>query len=155
VSGFGIDAAALAGRIGDGYWGHGEDPEPAEAYERAGGTGPRYAQIHCCWSADASSARELVADIWPNAAIPGQLAQDLPTWTHFQQAAALVGPETVGEKVPCGPDIVEDLVDRVRRAADAGFDHLYFHQIGPDQAGFLRFWERELRPALTAVAVGV
>ena len=27
-------------------------------------------------------------------------------------------------------------------------DYVYFHQIGPDQEGFLRFWEHELRPAL-------
>ena len=25
---------------------------------------------------------------------------------------------------------------------------MYFHQIGPDQDGFFRFWERELGPAL-------
>ena len=31
---------------------------------------------------------------------------------------------------------------------DAGYDHVYIHQVGPDQAGFLRFAERELLPAL-------
>jgi hypothetical protein len=31
---------------------------------------------------------------------------------------------------------------------DAGYDHVYLHQIGPDQEGFLRFAERELMPAL-------
>ena len=29
---------------------------------------------------------------------------------------------------------------------DAGHDHVYLHQIGPDQDGFLRFAERELLP---------
>ena len=28
--------------------------------------------------------------------------------------------------------------------------HRHFHQIGPDQDGFFRFWERELRPVLEA-----
>ena len=27
---------------------------------------------------------------WPNAAVPGQLSQDLPTWTHFEQATEIV-----------------------------------------------------------------
>ena len=31
---------------------------------------------------------------------------------------------------------------------EAGFTHLYFHQVGPDQDGFFRFWEQELRPRL-------
>jgi coenzyme F420-dependent glucose-6-phosphate dehydrogenase len=28
--------------------------------------------------------------------------------------------------------------------AKAGFDHVYLHQVGPDQDGFLHFFEREL-----------
>jgi coenzyme F420-dependent glucose-6-phosphate dehydrogenase len=53
------------------------------------------------------------------------------------------------EKTPCGPDIRDELVDSVREYVSAGYDHLYFHQIGPDQEGFLSFWQDELRPALT------
>jgi hypothetical protein len=29
-----------------------------------------------------------------------------------------------------------------------GYTHVYFHQIGPDQAGFFRFWRDELAPNL-------
>src|SRR3954466_1246588 len=43
VSGFGPEAATLAGRIGDGYWGNAPDRELMAAYEEAGGKGPRYA----------------------------------------------------------------------------------------------------------------
>ena len=39
-------------------------------------------------------------------------------------------------------------VVRIKTYADVGFDHLYFHQIGPDQTGFLTFFERELLPRL-------
>ena len=41
-------------------------------------------------------------------------------------------------------------------AADfrAGFDRLAFVQVGPDQRGFLDFWQHELRPALDELAVG-
>jgi hypothetical protein len=31
-----------------------------------------------------------------------------------------------------------------------GFDHLILIGVGPDQDGFMRFWERELAPALHA-----
>ena len=32
--------------------------------------------------------------------------------------------------------------------AEAGYDHVCVHQVGPDQAGFLRFYEREVLPKL-------
>jgi hypothetical protein len=28
--------------------------------------------------------------------------------------------------------------------ADAGYDHVYIHQVGPDQEGFLDFYSREI-----------
>jgi hypothetical protein len=43
----------------------------------------------------------------------------------------------------CGPD-----PDRHREAIAeferAGFDRVYVHQVGPDQAGFVRFYAREV-----------
>jgi hypothetical protein len=35
---------------------------------------------------------------------------------------------------------------RFANAPDAGFDDIALHQVGPDQRGFLEFWERELAP---------
>jgi coenzyme F420-dependent glucose-6-phosphate dehydrogenase len=148
VSGFGTAAAELAGRIGDGYWGHSPDKEVLDAYEQSGGSGPRYAQLNVCWSTDAETARKTVHRVWPNGGVPGQLSQDLPTWTHFEQAAEMVTEEDATKSTPCGPDIVDEIVDSVREYERAGYDHLYFHQVGPDQDGFFDFWREELRPAL-------
>jgi G6PDH family F420-dependent oxidoreductase len=150
VSGFGDAAIELAAEIGDGYWGHRPERETIDAYVSAGGTGPRYAQLNLCWAEDEATARETAHRVWPNAAIPGQLSQDLPTWTHFEQAAELVSADAATSSVPCGPD-VEPLLESVRTYRDAGYDHLYFHQIGPDQRGFLDFWTRTLRPALADI----
>jgi G6PDH family F420-dependent oxidoreductase len=148
ISGFGPEAAELAGRIGDGYWGTAPDHELLEAFERAGGSGPRYAQLNVCWAPTEDEARHTVHEVWPNTAVPGQLSQDLPTWTHFEQAAQIVTEDVAAEHVPCGPDIVDDVLKSVHTYLDAGYDHLYFHQIGPDQEPFFRFWEAELRDAL-------
>jgi coenzyme F420-dependent glucose-6-phosphate dehydrogenase len=148
LSGFGSESASLAGRIGDGYWGNAPDRKLLEAFEHAGGQGPLYAQLNVCWAPSVEAARRTVHETWPNAAIPGQLSQDLPTWTHFEQATEIVTEDDATRHVPCGPDIVDAVVQSVREYIDAGYDHLYFHQIGDDQAGFLRFWEDELRGAL-------
>jgi coenzyme F420-dependent glucose-6-phosphate dehydrogenase len=147
VSGFGPKAVELAARIGDGYWGHSPQREMIDRYQSGGGTGPRLAQVNLCWAEDAESARKTVHQVWPNGGIKGQLSQDLPTWTHFEEAAAMVTEEEATESVACGPD-VEVVLESVQKFADAGYDHLYFHQIGPDQEGFFRFWKTELAPAL-------
>jgi hypothetical protein len=47
----------------------------------------------------------------------------------------------------CGPD-PERILDAIREYGDAGFDHVYLHQVGPEQEGFFRFFEQELRPKL-------
>jgi G6PDH family F420-dependent oxidoreductase len=153
VSGFGKSSAELAGMIGDGFWGHGTDRALMEAYESAGGKGPRYAQVHVCVGRDEELCRKRAHEIWPNAAIPGSLAQELPTWTHFQQAAQLVSSDDVTSSVTIGND-VEGLLEQVRACLDVGFDHVYLHQIGPDQQGLFDLWESDLRDAFAELAGG-
>ena len=58
VSGFGTEAAELSGRIGDGYWGNSPEREPLDAFEKAGGSGPRYAQLNLCWAGDEAEREE-------------------------------------------------------------------------------------------------
>ena len=149
VSAFGETAAALAGRIGDGYWGHSPERELLETYRHAGGAGPKYAQLTLCWGEDEDAAKKTVREIWPTAGLRGALSQELPTWTHFEQATEPLTVEQVTESVPCGPDIAGRVLASAREYLDAGYDHLYFHQIGHDVDGFLRCWEQELRPELT------
>ena len=149
VSGFGAKSIELAAQIGDGYWGN--SPDGVEQFESYGGSGSKYAQLSLCWAEDAAEARRTVHEIWPNTGISGQLSQDLPTWTHFEQAAQLVTEDDATSSLPCGPD-VEPVLESVRQYLDAGYDHLYFHQIGRDQEGFFRFWSDTLQPALAELA---
>ncbi len=147
VSGFGPKAVELAARIGDGYWGHSPERELVEQFDERGGSGPRYAQLNVCWAQDVASARKTVHEVWPNGGIAGQLPQDLPTVAHMEQAASMVSEDQAVGSTPCGPELAP-VLESVRTYLDAGYDHLYFHQIGPDQDGFLRFWSDELQPAL-------
>lgn len=143
VAAGGTKSARLAGRIGDGMIGTAPKKETVDAFDRAGGARkPRYAQMAVCWAEDEASARKTALEWWPNLAIPGQLSQELPLPSHFEQAAKLVREEDM-DMIPLGPD-----PDRHRQAiqsyVDAGYDHVYVHQIGPDQEGFFRFYEREI-----------
>ena len=138
-------AAELAAR-NDGFIGVAPQAELIERFEEAGGAGkPKYGQVHVCWGEDEEEAKQTAHAIWPNAAIKGELSQELPNPEHFEQAAQMVTLDDVAESVPCGPD-AERIVEAVNEYAEAGYDHVYVHQIGPDQEGFLRFAERELLP---------
>lgn len=153
MAGSGTKAAALAGRAGDGFWGTSPSRETLETFAAEGGAGkPCYGQATVCWAEDAEQARKTALQVWPNAGVSGQLSQDLPTPAHFEDAAEMVTVEDVTKKVVCGPDVA-DHVELVQKYADAGYTHVYLHQVGPDQDGFFRFWERELRPELVTAGL--
>ncbi len=147
VAGAGPKAVDLAARIGDGFWGVSPQQELLEQFDRAGGTGPKYGQATVCWAADEDEAKKTAYEIWPNAGIKGELSQELPTPTHFEQAAQMVRPDDLAESLPMGPDPERHLAS-IRQYLDAGYDHVYIHQIGPDQDGFFDFYQREVLPKL-------
>ena len=113
VSGFGTQAAELAGRIGDGYWGTSPDRELVEAFEKAGGSGPRYAQLNVCWAATRPTAGRPCTRSGPTPGSRGQLSQDLPTWTHFEQASEPLTEEQVDEVGAVRARLLDDVLDSV------------------------------------------
>ena len=142
-------AADLAGRLGDALVNTSPEKEIVERFEGAGGTGkPKYAQVTLCWAKTEDDAKKTVKEIWPTAGLGGDLSYELPLPRHFEQASENVTEDELAEKVPCGPD-PEPVLEQVRAYEKAGFDHVYFHQIGADQDGFFRFWKDELAPKLT------
>jgi G6PDH family F420-dependent oxidoreductase len=140
-------AAELAGAIADGLWTVAPKAELIEKFRGAGGSGPRYGQVTVCWAPDEDDAKKTAYEWWPNAGIGGELSQELPLPRHFEQAAQLVRPEDLAEKLPLGPD-PDRHAEAVKAYVDAGHDHVYIHQIGPDQDGFFDFFERELASRL-------
>jgi G6PDH family F420-dependent oxidoreductase len=146
VAAGGPKSAELAGRIGDGLVGTAPERELLDAFDDAGGTGkPRFGQVTVCWAESEEQARRTAFEIWPNAALEGPLAQELPLPSHFEAAAGMVTEDDVAKTVVCGPH-AERHAEAIDAFVDAGYDHVYVHQIGPDQEGFLRFAERELLP---------
>ncbi|HEX2172862.1 MAG TPA: TIGR03557 family F420-dependent LLM class oxidoreductase [Dehalococcoidia bacterium] len=146
VAAGGPEAAKLAGRRGDGLVSTSPQADLVKEFQQAGGAGkPRYGQLTVCWAADEATARRIAHEWWPNSAIPGELGQELPLPRHFEQAAQTVREEDVAQSVICGPD-PQRHIEAILKFVDAGFDHVYLHQVGPDQEGFFRFCEREILP---------
>jgi coenzyme F420-dependent glucose-6-phosphate dehydrogenase len=57
------------------------------------------------------------------------------------------GEDDVAGSMPVGPD-PERVLEAIREFERGGYTHVYLHQIGPDQEGFFRFFEREVLPKL-------
>jgi G6PDH family F420-dependent oxidoreductase len=141
-------AAELAGRLGDALIATSPDEGLRGEFESAGGNGkPCYGQLHVCYAEDEEQARKTAHQLWPNAAMGGPLGQELATTEHYEAVAELVTEEQIAEQVVCGPD-PERHLEAIREYDEAGFTHVFVHQIGPDQDAFLRFYADEILPKL-------
>jgi coenzyme F420-dependent glucose-6-phosphate dehydrogenase len=148
VAASGPKAAELAGRIGDGLLGTAPEGGTIRAFEAAGGAGkPRYGELTVCWARSEAAARRTAREQWPIAGLFGPLTSELALPGHFEAAAEMVQEEALAKAVVCGPDPERHLAG-IRKYEKAGYDHVWVHQIGPDQEGFFRFYEREILPRL-------
>ena len=77
--------------------------------------------------------------------MPGTLFSRLRTPDQFAQAARDVTLSDVEASIACGPD-PKPYQTAIAGCFQAGFHAVALHQIGPDQDGFLRFWQEELDP---------
>jgi coenzyme F420-dependent glucose-6-phosphate dehydrogenase len=120
--------AVEAARLGDGLIGTAPGASLLDAYRDAGGRGPRIGRVTVCWGRSEAEARRTAREWWPTV--------------------------TLTELLPCGPD-PEQHTARIGSFVEAGYDQVLVRQIGPDQAGFLKFAEGELLPALRPKALGI
>ncbi|MDQ4106277.1 MAG: LLM class F420-dependent oxidoreductase [Actinomycetota bacterium] len=146
VSGFGPKAARLAGKVGDGYVHVAPDAEMLNLFrESGGGDKVAHAGTKVCYGEDEAECRRIAHQTWPNESLPGELAQELPTVAHFEQATSIVTEDMVAQGVVCGPD-PEQHKQNIREYVDAGYNEVYVQQIGPNQRAFFDFYEKEILP---------
>jgi G6PDH family F420-dependent oxidoreductase len=142
VSAFGPKAVELAGRVADGFVCTMPDGDLLKRWRDAGG-GDKPAQggFKVCYADTAEEGRATAHRIWPNAQLPGELAQVLPMPRHFEQASQLVTEDQMD--LPVGPD-PKPYIDMVRSYTEAGFDEVYVANIGPRQEDFFEFWRTKV-----------
>jgi len=152
VAAAGQQAARLAARLGDGLICSAPSAESVAAFEAGGGAGkPRYGQLTVCWARSEDEAVRTAHEYWPISGLEGQFKNELPRPLYLEQASKPVTPEMVKREIVCGPD-PQAHVDGLAKFVKAGFDHVYVHQVGPDQEGFMRFYQREILPRAASLA---
>ncbi len=147
VSAFGPKALDAAVRFGDGFMTTAPDGDSVSTFkERAGGK-PAQAGAKVAFADTAEEGWEHAHRLWPNAGLPGELAQILPTPEHFEQATELVTMDATRDSVVAGNDPEEHL-RQVQQYADAGFDELYVANMGPHHQDMIEFYAKQVLPQL-------
>lgn len=151
IAAAGKKAAKLAGRIGDGLISTAPDAEVVQNFGSGGSAGrPKYGQLTVCVADDEADAVRTAYKIWTNAGLKGELTQELPTPTHFEQAVKNVREEDIAEAIICGNDPQRHM-EQIQQYIDAGFDHIYVHQVGSDQETFFKFYRQHILPEFQQV----
>jgi coenzyme F420-dependent glucose-6-phosphate dehydrogenase len=143
-------AAALAARRAEGFISTAPNKSLVDAFKDHGGEGkPVFGQVTISWASSEEEGKRIAREIWPNALVSGEVSTELRLPRQFEQVTEDMSQEmiTTSGGITCGPDTQKHL-DAVRKYAEAGFDHIYIHQIGPNQRDFIRFAQSELLPEL-------
>ncbi|MFF1442759.1 TIGR03557 family F420-dependent LLM class oxidoreductase [Streptomyces sp. NPDC058295] len=148
IAASGVRAARLAGTRGDGLIATVPDHRLVDTFRAARGTdAPAYGWISVCWGLHPDDALATAHHHWPIAGLSGDLFQELRLPRHVEAATRHVRPQDIAEALVTGPD-AGAYTARIHAFLNAGFTHVWLHQIGPDQEGFLKFWQEEVRPCL-------
>lgn len=144
-------SARVAGRL-DGLVATSPDKEVMSEFTAAGGKNkPRYGQITVCWDDDERRAIETARRIWPATAFGWEVRGNVTTPEQFDDMSQYVPEDVIAKNIICGPD-PQRIADQVRTFRQGGFDHIYFHQVGPRQEEFIRFFEKQLAPMLSGIS---
>ena len=147
VSAFGPKALEGAIRFGDGFISTQPDADSVGRWKDRTGGKPTQAGAKVAYAPTAEEGWEHAHRLWPNASIPGELSQVLPTPEHFEQATELVTEEMTRDAVVAGND-PEQHLKQVQEYADAGFDELYVANMGPHHQDMIEFYGKQVLPQL-------
>jgi G6PDH family F420-dependent oxidoreductase len=147
MSAFGPKAVDIAAQIADGFITTKPDADGLQRYRELGGKGRAQAGVKVCWGPDEAACRRRAFELWKSSSVPGQLSQDLPMPSHFEEASELVTEDMVAEKMPCGPE-PERHAATIRAYVEAGFDDVFVGQVGDITPEFFEFFRKEVEPRL-------
>src|SRR5579884_1401541 len=98
-----------------------------------------------CFAETKAKATEIMKKEWPLSGMPKPLNTELRLPKDFEATAQLVRPEDATKTVPVGAD-KEAILKSIKQYEDAGFTHVYIHNVGPNQLEFIEFAQKELLP---------
>jgi probable non-F420 flavinoid oxidoreductase len=117
------------------------------AFREGGNAKPVYLQVHLSWAETEERALEIAYDQWRTNVVGSPLAWNLATPDQFEEATRFVRSEDVRKVVLVSSDIDQHIA-WLTEFAEIGFDHIYLHHVGQEQARFIRVFGEKVVPAL-------
>src|SRR5664279_1781024 len=111
-------------------------------------TMPKILQLHLSWAdTDSEAVANAISD-WPNGGMNFP-KQDIRSPKEFEQIAKLVRPEDFEGRMLMSAD-PEVHRREIQKFLDLGFDRIYLHNVGRNQAAWIDAFGREVLPNLKA-----
>jgi coenzyme F420-dependent glucose-6-phosphate dehydrogenase len=105
-------------------------------------------QLHLSWAPTDEEALQNAMVEWPNGGMKFP-KQDIKSPLDFEQMAKLVRPEDFEGRMLISSDPEKHRV-QIQRFLDLGFDQVYLHNVGRNQAEWIEVFGRDVLPKLTA-----
>ena len=127
----------LFDRFAEGAREAGKDPD----------TMPKVLQLHLSWAPTDEEAMANAMHQWPNGGMKFPKA-DIRSPFDFEQMAKLVRPEDFDGRmvISSDPDVHRA---NIQKFVDLGFDRIYLHNVGRNQAEWIEVFGRDVLPKLT------
>jgi alkanesulfonate monooxygenase SsuD/methylene tetrahydromethanopterin reductase-like flavin-dependent oxidoreductase (luciferase family) len=126
--------------------------EMLAAYRDNGGRGKAALQVHLSWAPREADAAAIALDQWRTNTYDPPIPWDLPTAGHFDLVGEHVTDDQVGRTVNVSSSL-DQHVEWLAEYAGLGFDELYLHFVGQEQAPFIDAFAAEVLPQLRASGV--
>ncbi len=143
----------LARAKADGIMATEPKPDLVEGFKMGDISGPCYSEVALGYAATEEEGRRIAHERFRFSVLGWPVNSELPTVAGFEAATKAITPEALAVEISTGPDVAKH-VEAIAKHVKAGFDHVVLVGIGPDQAGFVRFFEKELKPALEREGLG-
>ncbi|MBA2934923.1 TIGR03557 family F420-dependent LLM class oxidoreductase [Sphingomonas sp. CGMCC 1.13654] len=114
---------------------------------RAEKAGPAYAEALLSYAPTRQAGLEQAHRTFRFSALGWAVNSELRDVDGFESASRFVRPEDLESSIAAGPDVDAHLAV-IKTYADAGFDRIVLTCPGQEQARFIDFFEKELRPRL-------
>jgi probable non-F420 flavinoid oxidoreductase len=118
------------------------------AFREGGGERkPAALQVHVSWAPQEEEALRIAHDQWRTNVFSPPLCWDLATVEEFDEAARHVRPEDMHGAVLISADLARHAA-WLHELADLGFDTIYVHHVGSEQAEFIEAFGARVLPEL-------
>ncbi|MEV8378782.1 TIGR03557 family F420-dependent LLM class oxidoreductase [Kribbella sp. NPDC056861] len=105
VAAGGPAAARIAGELGDALFVTEPRADLIAEYEKAGGQGPRYAEVPLAWAPSVGEAAESARRLFRFGVTGSKVQSELPNPVNSDAATKLVTADHMAEQLACGPDV--------------------------------------------------